>query len=128
MVSGSKIPHEQLQHCVDEAIQVAWCMITMIPPQIATCEPKNHFDENLHEYLGDTQHPPEEGNYKLVYRRPILFASCTNKLVDTGRVRIVQSEDAKVQGDSVLKRGPGSNSSGTKVLRKGSEYQGFCIV
>jgi len=52
MASGSKIPDEQLKHCVAEAVQVAWGLITTIPPRIATCEPNDHFHEDLHELVG----------------------------------------------------------------------------
>ena len=46
-----------------EAVQVAWGLITTIPPRIATCEPKDYIDEDLHELVG-TGIPPEDGKYK----------------------------------------------------------------
>jgi len=111
---------------VAEAVQVAWGLITTIPPRIATCEPKDHFDEDLHELVG-TGIPPEDGKYKLIYSRPVLFTSCVRKDVKAGRVRVVQSDDATTKGDSLSDRSTSSNFSGPKISRNKGEYQGVCI-
>ena len=105
-----------------EAVQVAWGLITTIPPRIATCEPKDYIDEDLHELVG-TGIPPEDGKYKLIYSRPVLFTSCVRKDVKAGRVRVVQSDDATTKGDTLSDR-----SSGPKISRNKGEYQGVCIA
>ena len=125
MTLGSKIPHQQLVHCVTEAVEVAWSMITTIPPRIATCDPKDHLDDDLHHVVGDIKQPPKDGEYELIYNRPVLFTSCAKKILLEGRVRIVRSDDATA---SVLKKDSGSNSSGAKIFGKDSEYQEFCIA
>jgi len=106
---------------VAEAVQVAWDLITNIPPQIATCEPM-YLDDNLHELIGGTQHPPEDAKYGLIYSRPILYTSCLKKDINPGRVRVVRSDDAT---DSVSKKGSDSNSSGAKIQGGKGEYQFF---
>ena len=123
--SQCKISTETFKHYVDEAVQVAWGLITSIPPEIASCEPTDRYDEHLHDLLGDNENPPENGNYKLSYSRPILFTSCLKEVVEIGRVRIEQSEDATTKGDSVLKTASGSNCSGAEVIRKKVSTKGF---
>ena len=127
ILSGSKVPDEQLRHCVAEAIRVAWGLITSIPPQISSCEPKDHLDSKLHEVVGGSKPPPGDGKYKLIYRRPVLYTSCAKKVEFSGRVRIVQSDDATTQWVSDVKTSSIPNSSGAKILTKGDNPE-FCMA
>ena len=74
-----------MKQFVTEAIDIAWSLVTAVPPLIASCEEQN-FCENLHEkaFTWDDKRP---SNYKLKYNRPVLYTNFLGAVTQRGLVR-----------------------------------------
>ena len=90
----SLIPLVVKNQFATQAIDIAWSLVTAVPPLIASCD-ECTFRDNLHE-----QHPSWDDerltDYELKYIRPVLYANSLGAVTQKGSVRNAEPEAGKI--------------------------------
>ena len=84
---------DKMKQFVTGAINIAWSLVTAVPPLIPTCE-EQRFHEDLHEKASSwsDKHP---SNYKLKYIRPVLYTNSLGAITQKGLVRNAKPDEGK---------------------------------
>ena len=90
----SSIPLDVQNQFAAQAIDIAWGLVTAVPPLIASCD-ECTFCDDLHE-----QHPSWDDkcltDYELKYIRPVLYANSLGAVTQKGSVRNAKPEAGKI--------------------------------
>ena len=89
----SLIPSGAEQQFVTNAINIAWSLVTAVPPFISSCD-EHTFHDDLHEksvYWEDDS----ESTYKLKYIRPVLYTNSLGAITQKGSVRNTKPDGGK---------------------------------
>lgn len=79
---------------VIKAIDIAWSLVTAVPPLIPSCDERT-FHDDLHEksiYWDDEC----QTNYKIKYIRPVLYTNSLGAITQKGSVRNAKLDEGKI--------------------------------
>ena len=95
-VQPSMISPATMQQFVTRGIEIAWSLVTAVPPLIPSCA-EQKFCEKLHEKSSFSWDDRRPTNYELKYIRPVLYANSSGAVTQKGCVRNAKPDEGKKQ-------------------------------